>query len=71
MWYEINVSKNKNHFFATHERSIVTHGKLIAVLKEFQNAFPKEKGFEISVSKMKTTCETFDNDDIERILGES
>lgn len=48
--YEINVSLNGQHFFATHERSIVNERKLKEVYKVFEEKFPKAEGYEISVT---------------------
>ena len=48
--YEINVSLNGNHFFATHERSIVSEQKLKEVYKVFNEKFPKEDGYELTVT---------------------
>ena len=48
--YEINVSLNGNHFFATHERSIVSEQKLKEVYKVFKEKFPKEEGYELTVT---------------------
>lgn len=47
--YEINVSLNGEHFFATHERSIVSERKLKEVYKVFKEKFPKADGYELSV----------------------
>lgn len=49
MYYEINVSKNGDHFFATSDRSISCKNKLIAVLGNFVRSFPKDEGYEIKV----------------------
>lgn len=70
MWYEISVSKNGSHFFATHEKSIKTHNKLIDVLKEFVKVFPEEDGFKISVTKWQTIGDSFDNKDVKAILSD-
>lgn len=48
--YEINVSLNGVHFFATHERSIVSERKLKEVYKVFKEKFPEAEGYEISVT---------------------
>lgn len=71
MWYEINVSKNGKHFFATHERSIQEQTKLIEVLKEFKHCFRSEEGFKITVNKWKSTGENFSEEEIERILSQN
>lgn len=51
MYYEINVTLNGKHFFATAERSITNRWDLNNKLKIFIDKFPKEEGFEISVTK--------------------
>lgn len=51
MYYEINVTLNGKHFFATAERSITNRGDLNNKLKIFIDKFPKEEGYEISVTK--------------------
>ncbi len=51
MYYEINVSLNGNHFFATAERSITDANKCTAVVAEFLKVFPSDKGYSISVQK--------------------
>lgn len=71
MWYEINVSKNGMHFFATHERSIQTETELIEVLKEFRESFKEENGFKIIVSKWKSTGQNFSNEEIENMLAQN
>lgn len=48
--FEINVSLNGKHLFATHERSIRHSYELERVLPEIQKRFPIEEGFNISVS---------------------
>lgn len=51
MYYEINVTLNGKHFFATSERSITNRWDLNNKLKIFIDKFPKEEGYEISVTK--------------------
>lgn len=48
--FEINVSLNGKHLFATHERSIRHSYELERVLPEIQKRFPIEEGFNIDVS---------------------
>ena len=48
--FEINVSLNGKHLFATHERSIRHSYELERVLPEIQKRFPTEEGFNINVS---------------------
>lgn len=51
MYYEINVSKNGSHYFATAERSIQTHEKAVKMYEQFTALFPKEDGYNIMVTK--------------------
>lgn len=52
--YEINVSLNGKHFFATDERSCVTEHDMKKVLAELQKRMPESDGFVITVTKI--TC---------------
>jgi hypothetical protein len=51
MYYEINVSFQGRHFFATAERSIRDHEKLVFVLSQIKQKFPRSEGYEITVSE--------------------
>jgi hypothetical protein len=51
MAYEINVSKNGQHYFATHERSISTIEKATEIHEKLSKAFPESEGYKLSVSK--------------------
>ena len=51
MYYEINVSLNGKHLFATAERSITDIHKANMVYNLFKEKFPKEDGYEIRVTK--------------------
>lgn len=55
MGYEINVSLNGQHFFATNERSCTNDYDLKRVYDVFKDKFPKSEGYEISVSLWKKT----------------
>lgn len=51
MAYEINVSKNGEHHFATAERSIgYSEKKLREIHDKFLIAFPESEGYKISVT---------------------
>lgn len=50
MYYEINVSLNGTHFFATAERSITDKTKLKIVHRELTQRFPESDGFSITTS---------------------
>lgn len=49
--YEINISLNGKHFFATAKRSINDKQELNEVLLVFIMKFPKDEGYEISISE--------------------
>lgn len=51
MYWEINVSLDGIHFFATAERSITSPKKLELVYKLIAEKFPEEEGYKISVTK--------------------
>lgn len=55
MYYEINVSLNDKHFFATDKRSITNKRALKEVYNVFKEKFPKEEGYDIIVSLTETT----------------
>lgn len=51
MYYEINVSLDGRHFFATAKRSITSQNTLKIVYKVFKEKFPASEGYEISVTR--------------------
>lgn len=51
MYYEINVSLNGRHFFATAERSITNKRTLEDIYKILKDKFPTEEGYNISITK--------------------
>lgn len=51
MHYEINVSLNGKHFFATAERSISSEFKLKEVYNLFKEKFPESEGYKIDVTR--------------------
>jgi len=57
VFYEINISLNGHHFFATHERSLTTHSSFIHTLKILKNKFPESEGYEVTATEqvMKIT----------------
>lgn len=55
MYYEINVSLNGKHLFATDKRSITTNRALKEVYEVFKKKFPHEEGYELLVTKMEIT----------------
>ena len=54
MGYEINVSLNGKHLFATHERSLTNKDDMEKCLEIFRKKFPEEEGFKIMVTRWET-----------------
>ncbi len=50
MYYEINISKNGSHYFATSERSITSMRELKEILPVLLEKFPEDEGYEVSAS---------------------
>lgn len=50
MHYEINVSHNGRHLFATHARSITNTSDLQRVAPEIMARFPTSEGFEVTAT---------------------
>lgn len=65
MYYEINVSLNGRHFFATDKRSITTKRALKEVYTVFKEKFPQEEGYELLVSCMETKGKYLDMEEEE------
>lgn len=53
--YEINVSLNGHHLFATHERSLFNENEFIRALKIFVEKFPESEGYSISASRQNNS----------------
>lgn len=49
-YYEINVSLNGKHLFATAERSITSKQKMEEMYKLFEQKFPKSEGYTLNVT---------------------
>jgi hypothetical protein len=49
-YYEINVSKDGQHFFATASRSLTDKRKMEQAFEKFKEAFPEEEGYKIRVT---------------------
>lgn len=56
--YEINITLNGKHYFATAERSCPSITKAFDLIKDFRKVFPQELGFEITLSEVKHTHES-------------
>jgi hypothetical protein len=54
MYYEINVSLNGQHLFATDKRSITNKATMEKVYKILKEKFPLEEGYDIIVSRYET-----------------
>ena len=54
MYYEINVSLNGKHYFATSDRSIRTKEKAQEMALHFREVFPESQGYDITVSHYET-----------------
>lgn len=54
MYYEINVSLNGKHLFATAERSIKDKYDLEKVYNVFKEKFSEEDGYEITITYWET-----------------
>jgi len=54
MSYEINISKNGKHYFATAERSLTTLGGATKLYNELKEFYPESQGFKISLTKWET-----------------
>lgn len=54
MYYEINVSLNGRHLFATAERSITNFDKLKKIYVLFKEKFPEEDGYRLTVTREET-----------------
>jgi hypothetical protein len=65
--FEINVSLNGQHLFATADRSCVGTHELKRVLPLIIKKFPKSEGFEISVQKVECSGRSFTPEQIEKI----
>ena len=66
MYYEINVSFNGQHLFATNERSIRDTQKLEDVYKILKEKFPAEEGYHINVTRYETTGRFIDMENLNK-----
>jgi len=51
MFYELNVSLNGSHYFATHERSLTNKADAKAAYTHFKALFPQSEGYKVSAQK--------------------
>lgn len=47
--YEINISRNGQHVFATHERSLYRKHQANMVFNLLRKKFPKQEGYEVTI----------------------
>jgi hypothetical protein len=64
MYYEINVSVNGQHLFATHKRSLTVEYKMKELLLLFSNKFPATEGYNINVKYCEEAAEILDVNEI-------
>lgn len=55
MYYEICVSLNGVHFFATAERSLRSEEKYLQALEVFKQKFPNSEGYALSATRWEKT----------------
>lgn len=60
MYYEINISLNGKHLFATDKRSITNKTDLEKVYKIFKEKFSAEEGYNISITYWETVGKSID-----------
>ena len=64
--YEINVSKDGKHFFATHERSLgLSKRHTKEVYDKLVEAFPANDGYQIEIRKWETVGESIKPADLD------
>lgn len=68
--YEINVSLNGRHLFATNERSLDTTQKFMYCLSVMILKFPPEEGYEISASYFPRTYYGIDINNVAESIEE-
>ena len=50
MYYEINVSLNGRHYFATNARSITDSETAIRLSMDIKSRFPAKEGFKVTIT---------------------
>jgi hypothetical protein len=53
MFYEINVSKDGRHYFATHERSLIGKVEALKAYHDFVKRFPASEGFYVTLTECR------------------
>ena len=65
MYYEINVSLNGVHYFATDKRSAQSTLQAKELVAAFRKGFPAAEGYRIDVTKWETVGQSIDLDTID------
>lgn len=68
MYFEINVSKNGLHFFATNKRSITSYNQALKLYEIFKKKFKEDEGYEIELTKWETIGKIIDVEEIKKKL---
>lgn len=55
MHYEINVSLNGTHYFATASHSLVSEDQAHDLEEHFERVFPESEGYEVRLYRVETT----------------
>lgn len=63
--YEINVSLNGIHLFATHKRSVQTEKQLKKIYAIFKEKFPKSEGYNITIIRYSNIGIVLEEKDLE------
>lgn len=63
MYYEINITLNKKHFFATAERSITDKYKLKEVYDVLKEKFPQKDGYDVTITRYETVGKRMNMED--------
>ncbi len=65
MYYEINVSLNGRHFFATAKRSITSQSDLKKVYPAIKAKFPEEEGYKLTVMEYPQIARGIDTSELD------
>lgn len=57
MYYQINVSQNGKHYFATAEHSLRNENTALDMADHFRELFPKSEGYEIRITRHAHTIQ--------------
>ena len=66
MYYEINVSLNGQHLFATDKRSITDTHKLETVYNILKEKFPVKEGYYLTVTHYETVGKIIDMENLNK-----